>query len=852
MNFPKRSNTKSAPGALLGTGKRLLFTLLRILVGTSPLWVVWAAPRFLGGGTGLVPYYLDHLGLILFTAIPLIMCGIYVLLNYQRTHPPKTRTGRPTRPPQPKMRSLRQVYRDAVDIVTVLDNPILRGIYLVGFIVAIGLPGKMFPASIDTFAALANITYDPWGLIKPILFAVAAPIVFYLVLFFRIGGVMRHRSEAIGLIYAIARDTLKYPKSLPARNPTKRQVQLCTPYLAVDVKKWRELYEVDECFVLAPEELSVEDVDKWDEFDVNLNAKAPREEEWRVQRDSRGRGATIGAANYPTAILWDGEFDPDPLAFYLGVNLETGERQVLTLNDVSPMAAISGGTSSGKSSFAEIVLAQVLVKPMPWDPNLYGRGVIIDPKGPFARRWRGRPGVVVADGQSDAAEPDEYGDPVTGPMVMANCMEWLEEEHQRRASVLARYPDVGTWIHLPDEVKKEEKFFPILIILDEYIDHTDIEKANGDERIEKENAARQTTTRLASWQARKVRNVGMHIFVIAQRVNMSIIGNVLMTNLPVRVMTGQMDDAQQRTMFQTDDIPSLPATRVVVDKDTGERRMKTIPGRARVMNAIGQRIHKVQIMWFGGSTNSETLDKWLPRGEAPPNGDFTVPSGRPRTPADLANSTSSTDPAPLTGPEEPGEGDADGDGIPDGAPITATPEPAADEPDPSDAESTLLTGNPDPSAVFPAAAAEAPGCGKDGCVNDAARTCARCSNPYCEYHLKSSPDPDERTLLCERCTSIHPLVFSGIAETYRTMHAMGKEAGLVTSYTVHADDEVTAITRTPREKKVVEVAAKAGELTGRSRSGTVTGGEVQARVEAVITTYIERKQGIATPDPEGA
>ncbi|MDN5771747.1 MAG: hypothetical protein L0H24_12745, partial [Microlunatus sp.] len=358
------------------------------------------------------------------------------------------------------------------------------------------------------------------------------------------------------------------------------------------------------------------------------------------------------------------------------------------------------------TSAAEIIAAQVLIKAMPWDPDLYGMVVIVDPKGPFARRWAGRPGVVVANGQMDSAEPDEDGNPITGPTVMANCMAWLEAEHIRRANVMARYADVATWVHLPDEVKRAERFCPILVVLDEYIDHTDIEKAHGDERVERENEARIATARMASWHARKYRNVGMHTFLIAQRVNMSIIGNTLMSNLPVRIITGQMDRSQTETMFGTSEVPSLPATRTVVE--SGERRVKTIPGRARIMNALGQAIHKVQVMWFGGATNSDTLDKWLPRGEVPVNGDFDPPTGKPRTRADFdadGNLITADSPAPpglvsITA-DEPGEGDSDGDGVPDGLDL-GTPDEVAD---PTEQEVTFgpdARPGLDPSAVFPA------------------------------------------------------------------------------------------------------------------------------------------------------
>lgn len=506
------------------------------------------------------------------------------------------------------------------------------------------------------------------------------------------------------------------------------------------------------------------------------------------------------------------------------------------------------------TSYAEIIAAQMLIKPMPWDPDLYGRVVIVDPKGPFGRRWAGRPGVVVANGQDDAAELDDEGEAITGPMVMAAALEWVEEEHQRRAKILAQYPDAATWMHLPDSVKKAERFAPICVILDEYIDHTDDEQSKeGDERVEKENAARHITTRLANWQARKYRNVGMHTILIAQEVKMTLIGSTLMRNLPVRVVTGQMDRTQLQTMFAVDDptsIPSLPSTRVVY-KD-GERELKTIPGRARIMNALGQTINKIQVMYFGGPTNSETLDKWLPRGPKPPNGDFSFPKGRPRRPEDFdANGEYIGDPKDATyeqGPDLPMD-----ETEPSAADIIAEddfgqdPRPAeeggADEEFIDEAPGVNL----DKDAVFPAAQAQAPRCDHPGCVNDADRQCPGCESRRCGQHVGPHPDPAQSVLVCSRCRGKEPLVRFGVEDLYRDLYSLSRRGGLLPSYQVAVDEDeddgsLVMTAWTPKKQKVVEVTATAGGLTARSRAGTVTGDGVHDIVEETLTAYIRLRE----------
>lgn len=812
----------------------------------APFLIVFFLPRLMG--QSYLDYFLTHLGLSVIVLIPFLQVFIYTFRNYSRTHPPKTKSGRPKRPPQPALPKTSQYVRDITDIMGNLDLLPWRLFYAIGFLLIVLLAGVFSTLSIDTFVNLKGAGQQ--AAIRELIAGLVVPVLYYAVSIYRTQSVINARQDAIGGVYAIARDTLGYPKA-NARTSTPRQAKLKNPNEAIEVKKWRSLYEIDEFFAVAPEELSVEETKKWDEFSVNLNAKLPRDEEWRIQRDPRGRGAKVGPANYPTGVLWDGEIDPDPLTFIIGQNLESGKKQYLTLNESSPHVAVSGATSSGKTSLAEIMAAQVLIKPMPWDPDLYGMVVIVDPKGPFARRWAGRPGVVAINGQEDAAEPDDDGSPITGPVVMASGMEWIEVEHQRRASVLARYKDVATWVHLPDEVKRKEKFFPILVILDEYLDHTDMESANGDERVEKENFARAVITRLTGWHARKYRNVGMHTVLIAQEVKMTAIGSALMRNLPVRAITGQMDGSQLRTMFgDREDIPSLPSTRYVFED--GEKRAKTIPGRARIMNALGQNIEKVQISWFGGKTNSETLDKWLPRSEAPPNGDFSLPAGRPRKKTDFdeeGNYIGADAQAPQDATSDLPDDDAEN------TPVDAsTPAPAGLEDEEEFPDEWSGDDSPAPAAghdVFPAAQAEdfpegspeaqKPACSQGDCPNDIKTDCAKCGKPYCAEHLKRLASRKATERFCPECRASHPLVKAGIEEVYGVMEQETRPLkGFTTSFQVREDDgAISAVITIPTGQKLIEVRGVPGQdPASRSRSAQHSGtDDVIEHVRDVVNGY---------------
>lgn len=340
--------------------------------------------------------------------------------------------------------------------------------------------------------------------------------------------------------------------------------------------------------------------------------------------------------------LWDGETHPDPLTFFVGQDLRTGEEQHVSLRGATPHVMISGASATGKTSLAEIIAAQALVRPMPWDSSLRGSVVIVDPKGTLAHRWAGRPGVTVANGYEAGAEPDADGNPVTGPLVMAAVMEWIESEYQRRTAVFAQHKNAGTWMDLPDEVKREERLAPMIVLLDEFLDYVNrgshgrddlpvkVKAANRRraELLKKEKGAREKIINLADRQVRKYRHVGIHTIVTSQALPEGTLGSSFASNLPVRVMTGRVSNAKLKATFVGQHIPKLPTVREAIEGN--ERKTERIPGRARIVTGPGAEVEMIQVPWFGGTSNDQALNKWLPRGAVPSNGDFSLPDGKSR------------------------------------------------------------------------------------------------------------------------------------------------------------------------------------------------------------------------------
>lgn len=811
-----------------------------------------------------IDFLLTHLTYLVGPLVVLIAVSSYSFANYSRTHPPKDKRGKPRRPPKSPYSPLSRVLSDANDIIANLDNIVWRILYLLGFAASILVPIYL-PVTFQDFQNLDTT-------LRPIMTSAGVPALLAIFLVVRISSVMRKRRDWIEEVYAIARDCFDY-KPLPERGtPTKRQRITATPHMAVEVRKWKTLTEGDTFFVWVPEKLSASDVETWDEFSLNLEEKLPREEEWRVRtKGYRGKGALVGPANYPRSVLWDGEYDPDPLTFRLGANLEITDTYRVTFNDASPHMCASGGTSSGKTSAAEVIAAQILVTPMPWDKNLYGQVHILDPKGPFAQRWTGRPNVIVSNGQKDSEiEPyiyDDEGNIVcekTGVMVMAEHMQHIEDEHKRRAETLSRYPDAATWTSLPDEVKREEKFFPMGIILDEFLDHTSPQKGKGT-RTELENEAREFIVSMTDWQLRKARNVGIHFLMISQRANMKLIGDTMMTNMPIRLVTGQIDNSQLQSMFAlpATDVPRLPST--YHDPESG--RTKTIPGRARILNALGQSISKIQVMWFGGGTNSATLDKWLPRGEKPLNGSFELPKGtRPRRKSDFDSDGN------FIGEPDAAATSPDGESSEEATPAesedveTVKPgKPDADEPDAGEGETEDTVEEPQESpdedteveqpSIFPAATEEN-GCQE--CKAPSSWACPECERDYCTEHGERTrnPDPDaEARFVCGECAAQNPLKVVGLSAVLPEVSTKVRRYRLHYEHSIQEDEAgqygQLRVRAEEGGKKIVEVISRPQEgaadngftYTARSSSGTVEGlAAVEDRIEVAISTFVRKRK----------
>ena len=451
--------------------------------------------------------------------------------------------------------------------------------------------------SLDDFSA-APIQWEPVAV------TLAAPVLWVSILALRIRPTMTKRHQTIKAIFNIARSSMKFPR--PTQRPTSEQARLQDPFKVVKVKEWETLELPRRFRIEGPADMSVTNTSAWDEVMENLDAKLTHPEGWHLDKDRAGTSADIFPAQYPTSVLWAGEFDPDPLVFLAGADLDApGEWASFTFGETSPHIMVTGGTGSGKSSFAEAVLAQAGIKPMPWDPTLFIDCQIIDPKGPFANRWENRPNMTVTNGSVDL--PDEFGENQSGVVAMAMHAEKLLAELNRRSALQQGYKGIATWIDLPDEVKKSAKLRPVIIVMDEFLDHVTKDSSKS-EQADIENAARDRIVYITGQIARKGRSLGMHLILIAQDGKMTDIGSSLVRQMVARMVLGNMDRMAMGRMFgEGTELGILPASRLVNGK------LKGIPGRGRLMNAPGQALRRIQVFWFGGSSNLDNLDKFLPR-----------------------------------------------------------------------------------------------------------------------------------------------------------------------------------------------------------------------------------------------
>lgn len=770
---------------------RKLRTVIRVAL--LPVLVVLIAWRVKTDTRGASTFLSEHAGYI---ALALIVVGLptwWFAENSRRRSVIRKPSTAGRSGVKPLLRPLRRAWGEWVDLALAQDDPMWRAANVALLAAAVVTP-LVFPLSLDDLMGVTSAAPEArTATITAAVKALSGPVAWVAVVWGRDRGVGKQRLKSLASIQVIAKATLKYPRQKV--NPTPTDLALQDPWTAVQVDEWESLTEPRTFRVMAPPDLSVTDMKARNEFAANINMKLNRPDGLRVSWAEDGSGALVTPANYPLAVTWDGAYDDDPLTFYLGINLDTTDVYGLTLGEVSPHGLFTGATSSGKTSLVEIIAAQVLLKPMPWDETLRGTVEIVDPKGPLANRWEGRPGVRVSRGNREGVNED--GDEISGFEVMRDHMEIIELEHKRRAAILDRYPAAGSWVDLSDEVKREEQLAPLLIVLDEYLDHTS-DETGSTEQIERDNAARERIRYLTTWWHRKGRNVGLHVCSVLQMASMTDIGGQMKRNAAVRVIMGKMDEYSYKGMFGVpeSEVPILPTSRTV-RAASGKTVTKTIPGRGLIQNATGQKIHPIQAYWFGGPTNSDVLDRLLPR-------------STPGAPAD---------------PDTAGLADADGDGLPDGAEILTT--------DPT----LLIPDGVDPDAIFPAANASAALCGQDGCADDATAQCGLCSELRCHYHLGAGPDPDTEEV-CADCATEHPLVRAGLGSLYRETHAKAGAANLDLVWVADpTTGTVTVTVRRPGAGKVLELVGDGQNVTVRSRGGTATGAAAADQLTQILAAY---------------
>lgn len=329
----------------------------------------------------------------------------------------------------------------------------------------------------------------------------------------------------------------------------------------------------------------------------------------------------IDSLPFVESAVWDGEVDPDPLTFTLGTQYTTKKTYRFTFTRDRAHMMVDGTVRSGRTSAAETIAVQALTKPMPWDPDLSATVDIVDPRGSTARRWRGRRNVVVSDGLRNSGIDDYVydaeGNPLcekTGVVVMAEHMDQIFQEFQRRMQVLSQHPEVGSWLNLPDDIKREAELSPKFVVMEEYLYHTGTVHAD-DPVAHVKNEARERVRAVFSSLLQKGASVGIHLIVTGQRLGMKkFVGAENVENMSVRCMMGPIDSVALGIMFGSDlsrRVPSMPV----------QQRQ----GAGRIMTELDGPVETVQFMWLGSSQDTDPLDAWLPRIEDPANGDFTTP-----------------------------------------------------------------------------------------------------------------------------------------------------------------------------------------------------------------------------------
>lgn len=695
----------------------------------SPILIPLVGYLLVGGFAYFAPdatlsFLLSHLALVVLLLFPFIAGVAWFVVDNQRKQA-ATDTKRVVEP-KPRLRPYRQAWREWWDLSFHLDeksrkvkNLILT---VVAFVVAFVFPvGRVLPNTPSP--TQPGALTQGWGLtnlgITGIIIPALTLLLWWATLARRAHQIQSKRNEALEAIYGQAAQYLKYP--IKKRGLRKQELPFQSFLTSIEVKKWRTLEDPEEFFVRAPASLDATDIEPWETLQKNMDVRFPLKTGWHIEKDKRLTGATFMPSQYPTSVVWNGEYvNDDPLRFYLGADLDNpGELLTFTLGTTSPHLVTTGGTGAGKSSTAEAILCQLGTKPMPWslpDDPIFGHADIIDPKGPLANRWAGRPNFTVVNGNRDYV--DEDGNHISGIEKMKDAVVAFEEEMNARGKLIDSY-GLDKWLSLPDEVLRRERLAPRIIVLDEYLDHTD--KITGQsEQAKRDNEAREIIREKVLLIARKGRSYGYHIILVAQMANMTAIGSALMRQLVARAIMGNMDSSSYQSMFgEGAQVPILPTTQL---DDKG--RAVGIPGRGRIMNAPGMSISRFQAFWFGGKENDETLNKFLPRIEE-----------TPQTPTEEGEKLEDTQ----VKFEKQGS-----------LPQNKKAEPAPKQSEPVDI-SQVITGKPQGTKQC------------SYCEEPATRACsAKDGKDLCVNHATSV---GEETF-CPEHSEKHPLVQAGLAELY--------------------------------------------------------------------------------------
>lgn len=612
--------------------------------GTIPLVVLivgiaaWQAP------SAVADFFMTRPGLGLLLAFPILVWPFWTreaslrriqsLTGQRGAKVSARKQSKGTKPPmQPYGRALAQWF----DIVYFNDSVQRRIAYAVGFLASV-LTLCLFP--IDVAKPIPNAVIQP-----------AIPLLFYGAMSIRLHSIGKDRRLVVEEIYNIAKEAFGYPRKGSKQANLEPKDQPLVSTACIEVFEWGTLTRPLRFWVPSSTKVSATDNRAWSELGSNLNAKVDvGDDGWHVQKAENNTGGMVAPADYPRAVLWDGEVHPDPMTFYVGRNLDAEDKNAwmeIEFSTTSPHWLVTGGTGTGKSSFAEAIIAQAAIKQMPWDSALAWVIHLLDPKDAFVKRWLARANIIGTSGVGDVE--NEEGDTISGIQAMAEHMRQLLDELSRRITWLKEFPTAANWKDVPHEALKAARFRPLLLVTDEFGDHVAKAAKSSIETEQENQKAREYISYATNEIARKGRSVGMHMVVVLQRGNMSILGADIPTNAGGRVVMGNIDRSQYESMFQTPDVPVLPAT--TRDKATG--KTSPLPGRSRIQLTQGGPLYRVQVLYFGKG-NIETVDKWLPRDLGPGHDDAEVIDG------EVVDEVSEIEKAPplateirLTAPTEP-------------------------------------------------------------------------------------------------------------------------------------------------------------------------------------------------------